>query len=71
MQYDQKICLVSFEKQPFFHFRAHELPAKLLDYFLRSNKSNINQIVTSLFKKRPMSVTSCFIHVCDMTHSYV
>jgi len=23
--------------------RAHELPAKLLDYFLRSNKSNINQ----------------------------
>ena len=37
-----------FRKKPIFtnlkkRFEHIELPAKLLDYFLRSNKSNINQ----------------------------
>jgi len=66
--------------------RAHrasleiELAAKLLDYFLRSNKSNINQsdylyawhasirCVTWLI---PMCDMTClFIRMCDMSHSY-
>ena len=38
----------NFSKKPIFtnlknRFEHIELPAKLLDYFLRSNKSNINQ----------------------------
>ena len=32
-------------------FEHIELPVKLLDYFLRSNKSNINQSVATLFGK--------------------
>jgi len=38
-------------------FEHIELPAKLLDYFLQSNKSNINQTVTKI-KKCEKDVTS-------------
>jgi len=45
-----------------YRFEHIELPAKLLDYFLRSNKSNINQTHTlsqSVYESVP----------CDMTQS--
>ena len=32
-----------------------ELPAKLLDYFLRSNKSNINQTVSNTLQKHSLN----------------
>ena len=40
----KKLIFTNLKKR----FEHIELPAKLLDYFLRSNKSNINQKVTMI-----------------------
>jgi len=45
-----------------------ELPAKLLDYFLQRNKSNINY---SSVRHDSFTCTIWLIHLCNMTHSYV
>jgi len=47
---------------PYVTFKRIELPAKLLDYFLRSNKSNINQYSAH---------TYTFVHTNICTHKKI
>jgi len=41
-------------------FEHIELPAKLLDYFLRSNKSNIKKITTDIYCRNPSVTYGCY-----------
>ena len=48
----------------FFRVSYIELPAKLLDYFLRSNKSSVNQPGIDLIK----TIFVIFFNFCDFLH---
>ena len=62
------------------HFEHIELPAKLLDYFLRSNQSNINQchnpitytkeFVSTLIEISQNNVTDLACFRADAQHEY-
>jgi len=49
-------------------FEHIELPAKLLEYFLRSNKSNLNQMYIYIYTYTYIYVYSIYIHIYVYTY---
>ena len=67
------------QKNPIFtnlkkRFEHIELPAKLLDYFLRSNKSNVNQTwgarIPTLHLNHVAVYINSLLFLCEQTYNY-